>query len=143
MLKNYFKITLRNLKTNKGYTLLNLFGLATGLTCCLILFQYVSYEKSYDAFNRHADQIARLRMDLHDQGKLTMSSATVFPGVAPMMEKDFPEVKNYCRLVDARVAWSNVEPAQLNVVFSNDAQNIRAIENKGFYADPSDRKSVV
>jgi putative ABC transport system permease protein len=137
MLKNYFKIALRNLKTNKGYTLLNLFGLATGLTCCLILFQYVSYEKSYDAFNHHADQIARLRMDLHDQGKLTMSSATVFPGIAPMMEKDFPEVKNYCRLVDARIAWSNIEPAQLNVVFSNDAQNIRAIENKGFYADPS------
>ena len=70
-------------------------------------------------------------------GNLTMSSATVFAGVAPMMEKDFPEVKSYCRLVSARVAWSNVEPAQLNVVLSNDAQNIRAIENKGLYADPS------
>jgi len=137
MLKSYFKIALRNLKTNKGYTLLNLFGLATGLTCCLIIFQYVSYEKSYDAFNRHGDQIARLRMDYHDQGKLTMSSATVYPGVAPLMAKDFPEVKNYCRLVAARIAWSNIEPAQLNVVFSNDEQNIRAIENKGFYADPS------
>ncbi len=137
MLKNYFKIALRNLKTNKGYTLLNLFGLVTGLTCCLVLFQYVAYQKSFDAFNANADQIARLRMDFHDQATLTMQSATVFPGVAPLMKNDFPEVKNYCRLVSARVSWWGVEPAQLNVVFSNEGQNVRAIENTGFYADPS------
>src|ERR1700722_3449787 len=137
MLKNYFKIALRNLKTNKGYTLLNLFGLVTGLTCCLVLFQYVAYQKSFDAFNRNAGQIARLHMDLHDQGKLTMQSATVFPGVAPLMKNDFPEVKNYCRLVSARVGWWGVEPAQWNVVLSNDGQSVKAIENNGFYADPS------
>jgi len=137
MLKNYFKLALRNLKTNKGYTLLNLFGLVTGLTCCLVLFQYVAYQKSFDAFNSNADQIGRLHMDFHDQGKLTMQSATVFPGVAPLMKNDFPEVKNYCRLVSARVGWWGVEPAQWNVVFSNDAQNVKTIENQGFYADPS------
>jgi len=137
MLKNYFKIALRNLKTNKGYTLLNLFGLVTGLTCCLVLFQYVAYQKSFDAFNSNAGQIARLRMDLHDQGTLTMQSATVFPGVAPLMKNDFPEVKNYCRLVSARVSWWGVEPAQVNIVLSNDDKNVKAIENTGFYADPS------
>ncbi len=137
MLKNYFKIALRNLKTNKGYTTLNLLGLAIGISCCLILFQYVSYEKSYDAFNIQADQIVRLRMDFHEQGKLTMQSATVFPGIAPLMKKEFPEVADYCRLVDARVAWSNLEPAQYNLVLSNEQQNIKAMENKGFYADPS------
>ncbi len=88
MLKNYFKIALRNLKTNKGYTLLNLFGLVTGLTCCLVSFQYVAYQKSFDAFNGNAGQIARLHMDFHDQGTLTMQSATVFPGVAPLMKND-------------------------------------------------------
>ncbi|HEY4323103.1 MAG TPA: ABC transporter permease [Mucilaginibacter sp.] len=137
MLKNYFKIALRNLKTSKGYTMLNLFGLAIGLTGCLVLFQYVSYEKSYDAFNKQADNIVRLRMDFHAQGRLTMQSATVFPGLGPRMKKDFPEISNYCRLVDAHVAWAGVEPAQLNLVFSNDAQNIRVMENKGFYVDPS------
>ncbi len=137
MLKNYIKIALRNLKTSKGYTMLNLFGLAIGLTGCLVLFQYVSYEKSYDAFNKQADQIVRLRMDLRAQGRLTMQSATIFAGVAPRMKKDFPEISNYCRLVDARVAWAGVEPAQFNLVFSNDEKNIRVMENKGFYADPS------
>jgi putative ABC transport system permease protein len=137
MLKLYFKIAWRNLKTNKGYTTLNLSGLAIGLTCCLVLLRYVSYEKSYDAFNEHAGQVARLRMDFHDQGKLTMQSATVFAGLAPRMKKDFPEVENYCRLVDARVGWANLEPAQFNLVFSNDQLNIKAMEDKGFYADAS------
>src|SRR5665213_1604357 len=137
MIKNYIKIAWRNLKRNKGYTGLNLFGLAIGIASCLILFRYVSYEKSYDVFNEHADQIVRLRLDLHEQGRLTMQSATVFPGIAPLMKKDFPEVQDYCRLVDARVAWSNLEPAQFNLVLSNDQLNIRARENKGYYADPS------
>jgi putative ABC transport system permease protein len=137
MVENYFKIALRSLKTSKGYTTLNLLGLAIGITCCLVLFQYVSYQKSYDTFNEKADGIVRLRMEFHDQGKLTMQSATVFAGVAPLMKQDFPEVENYCRLVDARVAWANLEPAQFNVVFSNDQLNIKALENKGFYADPS------
>jgi putative ABC transport system permease protein len=137
MIKNYLKIAWRNLKRNKGYTTLNLFGLAIGIASCLILFQYVSYEKSYDAFHDQADRIVRLRMDFHAQGRLTMQSATVFPGIAPLMKKDFPEVKDYCRLVDARVAWSNLEPAQFNLVFSNDQLNIKARENKGFYADLS------
>jgi putative ABC transport system permease protein len=137
MIKNYFKIAWRNLKRNKGYTTLNLFGLTIGIGSCLILFQYVSYEKSYDTFHDKADQIVRLRMDFHAQGRLTMQSATVFPGIAPLMKKDFPEVKDYCRLVDARVAWSSLGPTQFNLVFSNDQLNIKARENKGFYADDS------
>ena len=137
MIKNNFKIAWRNLKRNKGYTTLNLFGLAIGIASCLILFQYVSYEKSYDAFHGQADHIVRLRMDFHAQGRLTMQSATVFPGIAPLMKKDFPEVQDYCRLVDARVAWSNLGPTQFNLVFSNDQLDIKARENKGFYADPS------
>src|SRR6185437_3486894 len=137
MIRNYFKIAWRNLARNKGYTTLNLLGLAIGIASCLILFQYVSYEKSYDAFHKQADRIVRLRMDFHAQGRLTMQSATVFPGIAPLMKRDFPEVQDYCRLVDARVAWSNLEPAQFNLVFSNDQLNVKARENKGFYADPS------
>ena len=137
MIKNYFKIAWRNLLRHKGFSLLNIFGLAIGITCCLLIFQYVSYEKSYDTFHAKADQIVRLRLDIHDQGKLTMQSATVFAGFAPTMKKDFPEVENYCRLIDARIAWSDIGPTQYNIVFSNDDRNISALENMGYYADPS------
>src|SRR5678815_325107 len=44
MLKNYFKLALRNLVKRPGYSLLNILGLAIGITCCLLIFQYaVSY----------------------------------------------------------------------------------------------------
>jgi len=137
MVKNYTKIAIRNLLNSKGFSVLSIGGLAVGIACCLLLFHYVSYEKSYDTFHVKADQIVRLRIDFHDQGKLTMQSATVFPGIAPLLLKEYPEVQNYCRLVDARVAWSNLEPIQYNLVISNDYRNIKAEENRGYYADPS------
>src|ERR1035438_9480391 len=98
MFKNYTKIAIRNLLRSKGFSVLNIGGLAIGIACCLMLFHYVSYEKSYDTFQAKAGQIVRLRIDFHDQGKLTMQSATVFPGIAPLMKKEYPEVQNYCRL---------------------------------------------
>ena len=137
MFKINLRITLRTLWSNRGYTLLNLLGLTIGITCCLILFQYVSYERSFDNFHTNADQIVRMRLDIHDQGKLTMQSATVFPGLAPLMKSEFPEVENYCRLVDSRIAWSQLEPTQYNLVISNDQRNIKILEGKGYYADAS------
>ena len=50
MFGSYLKIAFRNLSKRKGYSLLNIFGLAIGITCCLLIFQYVSFERSYDRF---------------------------------------------------------------------------------------------
>ncbi len=137
MLKNYLKIALRNIVKRKGFTILNISCLAIGITCCLLIFQYVSYEKSYDGFNKKAGQIVRLRLDLHDQGKLTMQSAAVYPGIAPMMKKEFPEVENYCRLIDTRISWLKNEMIQNNIILANEERNVKAIENEGYYADKS------
>ncbi len=135
MFKNYFKTAWRNLWKNKGYTIFNILGLAIGIACCLLIFQYVAYEKSYDKFHKNVNDIVRLRLDLHDQGKLTMQSATVFAGVAPLLKKDLSEVKNYCRLIDTRISWQGNDPIQNSVVFANEEKNIKAIENKGYYTE--------
>ena len=58
MLENYVKIALRNLRKYKGYSLINVFGLALGIACCLLIFLYVRDELSYDRFHEHADRIA-------------------------------------------------------------------------------------
>ena len=50
MFKNYLKLALRNLLKRKAFTAVNIIGLAIGIACCLLLFQYVSYEKSYDEY---------------------------------------------------------------------------------------------
>jgi len=54
MIRNFFVISLRNLLKRKGYTTLNILGLTIGITCCLLIFQYVSYERSYDTFQKNS-----------------------------------------------------------------------------------------
>jgi len=125
MISSYLKIALRNLFKRKGYTILNVVGLAIGITCCLLIFQYVAFEKSYDTFEPQVNQIVRLRLDAYQQGKLAWQSATSYPAFGPTLKKDFPEVEDYCRLIDA------------NLLLSNDERNIKFKEEKGYYADQS------
>ncbi len=125
MIRNYFNLALRNLAKRTGYSLLNIFGLALGITCCLLIFQYVAFERSFDRFEKNADRIVRLRLDSYHAGELQWKSATSYPAFGPTMKKDFPEVENFCRLHDA------------DLVLSNDERNIKFKEDKGYYADPS------
>jgi putative ABC transport system permease protein len=125
MFKNHLKIALRSLLNKKGYAFLNIIGLSLGIACCLMIFQYTSYERSFDSFHEKADQIVRLRLDCFQKGKLAWQSATVYPAIAPTLKRDFPEVENFCRLYDA------------NLLLSNDRRNVRFNENKGYFADPS------
>lgn len=122
---NYFRLALRNLLKRKGYTALNIFGLAIGVTCCLLIFQYVSYERSYDTFQKDAGQIVRVRLDQYKQGQLAWQSATSYPGIGPSLKKDYPEVEDFCRLMDDQL------------LLSNDQQTVKSTETQGYYADPS------
>jgi putative ABC transport system permease protein len=63
MFKNYLITALRNIFKKKGYSLLNIFGLTIGMSCCLLIFHYVSYERSYDDFVPDGKEVVRLRLD--------------------------------------------------------------------------------
>ncbi|MBS1933310.1 MAG: ABC transporter permease, partial [Bacteroidetes bacterium] len=125
MLINSFKLAFRNIIKRKGYSFLNIAGLTIGMSCCLLIFHYVSYEKSFDKFEPDSKQIVRVRLDSYQKGVLAYKSATSYPAIGPTMKKDFPEVENFCRLHDD------------NLLLSNEAQNKKFSENKGYYADPS------
>jgi putative ABC transport system permease protein len=125
MFKSYFKTALRSLTKRKAYSFLNILGLATGICSCLLILQYVSYERSYDRFNPAAKDIVRLRLDSYQQGKLAWKSATIYPAIGPALKKEFPEVEDFCRLHDAELLLSNPE------------KNVKFNEKKGYYADPS------
>ncbi|MDX1672745.1 MAG: hypothetical protein R3211_10420, partial [Balneolaceae bacterium] len=60
MLGNFFKTAYRNLSRKKGYSLINLLGLALGLASCLLILLYVQHELSYDRFHPNADRIYRV-----------------------------------------------------------------------------------
>ncbi|MEP6682393.1 MAG: ABC transporter permease, partial [Parafilimonas sp.] len=125
MIKNYLRVAFRNIFKKKGYSVLNIAGLTMGMSCCLLIFHYVSYEKSYDKFEPDSKQIVRVRVDSYQQGVLAYKSATSYPAIGPTMKKDFPEVQNFCRLIDD------------NLLLSNEALNKKFSEDKGYYADPS------
>jgi putative ABC transport system permease protein len=125
MLSNYFYIAFRNITKRKGYALLNIAGLTIGMSCCLLIFHYVSYERSYDRFENNPGQVVRVRLDSYQKGVLAYKSATSYPAIGPAMKKDFPEVQQFCRLIDD------------NLLLSNDDQNKKFTENKGYYADPA------
>jgi putative ABC transport system permease protein len=125
MLITHLKLAWRGLVKRPGYSALNILGLSVGITCCLLIFHYVAYEKSYDRFHDNAGRIVRLRLDAYQQGRLAWQSATVYPAIAPTMKAEFPEVEQFGRLIDANILMTNTE------------KNIKFKEEKGYYADPS------
>ncbi|MFT3705392.1 MAG: ABC transporter permease [Agriterribacter sp.] len=100
MLKNYFKIAWRNLKKNKIYSLVNIFGLAIGMAACFFIFQYVHFERSYDRFNKNAGDIYRVSISYSGSFANVPTTAANHPAVAPAMKKDFPEIVNFVRMVN-------------------------------------------
>ena len=64
MFRNYLKIAWRNLMMNKAFTLINVLGLALGLTTCLLIVFYVFDELSYDRYNTKIDWIYRINSDI-------------------------------------------------------------------------------
>ena len=62
MLKNYLKIAFRNLHKFKGYSLINILGLAIGMVCCIFILLYIQHELSYDTFHEKANDIYRIAL---------------------------------------------------------------------------------
>lgn len=98
MIKNYFKIAWRNLWKNKIFSAINILGLSTGLAGCILIFLFIQHELSYDKFNTQAKNIYRLTSITQSTNGETGLAVTPAPW-APAMKKDFPEIKEYTRLL--------------------------------------------
>jgi putative ABC transport system permease protein len=104
MLKNYIKISLRNLVRHKGYTFINIFGLATGIICCLLILVYVQDELSYDKYHEKADQIYRIVNAGVIRGKQIEMPLVSGPW-GPAMVEEFPEVLKAVRIKPPDSRW--------------------------------------
>jgi len=96
MIKNYLKIAWRNLFKHKGYTFINIIGLAVGIAVCTLIFKYVHYELSYDTFHKKANRTYRLTMDLN-KSHIALTPSLLLP----TMTKKYPAVKTGVRLYPA------------------------------------------
>ena len=99
MLKNFFKVAVRNLLKRKAYTLINILGLATGMAVCLQIILFVQSELSYDQQHEKGKDIYRLVLDRQYPGRTT-SYAFIPQSIGAAVKTEFPEVKETTRLFD-------------------------------------------
>jgi putative ABC transport system permease protein len=97
MFKNYFKIAFRNLWRNKGFSAINIFGLAIGLAVCLLITLFVVDELSYDKYNLNADRIYRVHSDFKVNGSVFNDSESPAP-MAATLTKEYPQIERATRL---------------------------------------------
>ncbi|AMR32654.1 cell division protein FtsX [Mucilaginibacter sp. PAMC 26640] len=98
MLKNYFKIAARNLRRNKGFSAINIFGLAMGLAVCLLITLFVVDELSYDKFNLKSANIYRVYSDFKVNGSVFKAKDSPAPMAAVMM-KEYPKIEQATRII--------------------------------------------
>src|SRR5476651_2680434 len=101
MIKNFITTAWRNLKSNKVFSFINIFGLSVGLTCCMLIGAYLYQELTYDTYPAQAKQI--YRVELHSNGS---NAAADFPNVdvavGPGIKNAFPEVLDFTRMSTMR-----------------------------------------
>src|SRR5450432_116474 len=101
MIKNFFKIAFRNLWRSKGFSLINMIGLAMGMASAVIILLWIQNEVSYDQFHEKKDRIYEAWNRATFDGKL-MSWNTTPKILARTLEKELPEIEQA-----TRVQWPN------------------------------------
>jgi len=97
MFKNYLITAIRHLRKNKGYSFINIFGLAVGMAVALLIGLWVRHEASYDAFNVHRAQIAWIKKKNLFNGQKHVQNGVMLP-LYDELKNNYPEVKHITRL---------------------------------------------
>lgn len=132
MIRNLFLTALRSLKKNKFFSFLNIAGLAIGMAVFLMIALYVHFESSYENFIPNAENIYRVRLESYLNNELVFSSAENYPGVAPALKSELPEVTGSTRLYN--MGYKN------NIIITNEEAKPDPIAFKHrrfMYADSS------
>ncbi len=124
MFTNYFKIAVRSILKHKTFSLINVFGLAVGIACCLLIYQFILDELSYDKFHENSDKVFRIeKNEITDLGEW-VSTATTNYRLTPALKAEYPQIKSIVR----------IHPA--NVLLTAD-DNLKFQEDNFIFADPT------
>lgn len=77
MLGSYFKIALRHLSRSKAFSIINVAGLAIGISAFVPIVQYISFETSYDSFHTDSSQIYRVALERNNDGVQTATARSI------------------------------------------------------------------
>ena len=97
MIQNFFRIAIRNIFKHKGFTFINIAGLAVGLTASLLILLWIQDELSFEKFNVNADNLYRVEQDQFYSGE--RYHVTVTPhGSGPVWKDKIPEIEEQTRI---------------------------------------------
>lgn len=97
MFENYFKIAFRNLRRNKGFSFINIFGLAIGMASAILILLWIQNEVSHDRFHAKGDRIYTLNNRDKFNGEVWAWNST--PKIlGPAVKQDYPEVEDAVRV---------------------------------------------
>lgn len=96
MFKNYLKIATRNIQKHKGYSFINITGLALGMASCILILLWVNDELATDRYHEKIDSIYQVRSITHYGSEVSRTAGSV-PAIAPALKAEFPEVINAAR----------------------------------------------
>jgi putative ABC transport system permease protein len=94
---NPFKAAVRNIRKGKVFSIINIFGLAMGLSACLLIALFVVDEFSYDQYNVKADRIFRVVYDAHLNGNAFVGNYAPFP-MGPTLVSEYPPIEKAVRI---------------------------------------------
>ena len=112
----------RALYRNRGYGIFNIFGLAIGIACSLLIFLWVEDELTYNYEFKNRDNLYKVMLTMESDGKTNVWSATP-PILAEVIEREIPEIKNVTRIT---------RPQKVTFTFGENE-----LDETGFYCDPS------
>lgn len=119
MFKNYLRITFRNIKSHKGFSLINISGLSVGMACAILILLWVQYELSFDRFHENADQLYQAVFKFEDQEVY----GRYLPGpLAALLKDEYPEI------IDS----TTYKPWENKISFG-----VKSFFGTGSYVDPS------
>jgi len=96
MIKNYLRIAFRNIQRHKGYSLINIVGLALGMACCILIILWVKDEMATDKYHAKLDSLYLVRTIQHYGNEVSRGAGSV-PALAPALKAEYPEVLNTAR----------------------------------------------
>jgi len=96
MFRNYLITAFRSLIRQKGFSFINILGLAIGLAAALLILLWVQDELSFDRFHEHADRLYRVEEDQYYSGEVYHVNVTPYPS-GPVWKDEIPEIEDACR----------------------------------------------
>ena len=101
LFRNYLRSLVRNAVRDKFFTLLNLLGLAVGITASILIFIYIQDQVTYDKHNENFERIYRLEGDFYISEKQELTATTQIP-LGPTLKDDYPEIVEQTRIFPRR-----------------------------------------